>query len=36
MAPLVAGVPFRPSGDRTADVRGFAGIGLGLETLQQD
>jgi hypothetical protein len=33
VAPLVAGVPFCPSGDRTADVRGFAGIGLGLETL---
>jgi len=36
MAALVAGVPFRPSGDWTADVRGLAGVGLGLETLQQD
>ena len=35
MAPFVAGVTFRPGGNRTADVSRLAGVGLGLETLQQ-
>lgn len=35
VAALVTGMALRPAGDRTGDARRFAGIGLGMEAVQE-